>query len=77
MDSFTNRRMNEACEADEPDEHAPSRTSDPVKPSNMKARKNILEIHQVNQGPSNTPHTSPCGCEAMIHHEYIHHLAAL
>jgi len=69
--------MDEACKADKRDEHSPSRRSEPVKPANMKARKNMLELHQVNQGPSKTPHTSPCGGEDMVHHEDVHHSAAL
>ena len=77
MDRFTNGRTNEACEVDERDEHAPSRTSELVKPSSMKARNNMLKLHQANQGPSMTPHTLPCRGEAMIYHEDIHHSAAL
>ena len=74
MDRFTNGQTNEACEADE---HAPSQTSQPIKPSNLKVRGNMLKLHQANQGPSKTSRTSPCRGEAMIHHEDIHHLATL
>ena len=47
-DRFTNGRMNEACEADKRKEHAPSRTDELVKPSNMQARSNMLKLHQAN-----------------------------
>jgi len=74
---FTNGQMNKACEADECNKHAPSRTDEPVKSSSMQARNNMLKFHQANQGPSKTPCTSPCEGETMIHHEYIHHLTTL
>jgi len=46
-------------------------------PSSMKARNNMLKLHQENKGPSKTSRTSLGGGEAMIHHEYTHHLATL
>ena len=70
--SMQSRRTNEACEVDERDELAPSQTSEPVKPSNMKARNNMLRLHQANQGTSKTPCTSPCRGEAVIHYEEAH-----
>ena len=76
-DRFTNRRMNDACEMEKWDEHAPSQTDEPIKPSNMQVRNNMLELHQEDQGPLKTSRSSPCGGEAMIHHEDIHHPATL
>lgn len=77
MDRFTIKWTNEACEADEIDEHAPSWISEPFKSSNMKATNNMLEIHQANQVPWKTPRSSPSGGEAMIHNEDIHPFVAL
>lgn len=73
----TTNGMNEACEADECNKHAPSWTSEHVKRSHMKPRNNMLKLYQANQGPSKTPHTSPCGVEAMVHHEDIRHSTTL
>jgi len=76
-DRFTNRLMNEACKAEKCNEHAPSWTDELIKPSSMQARNNMLKIHQASQGPSKNLCTFPCGGEALIHHEDIHHIAAL
>ena len=41
-------RTNDACDMDECNEHAPSRTNEPVKPPNMQARNNMQKLHQAN-----------------------------
>ena len=77
MDRFTNGGTNKAFEADKHNEHTPSRTNKPVKPSNMKERNNMLKLHQANQGASKNPRTSPCRGEATVHHEDVLHSVAL
>ena len=54
-----------------------SRIDEPVNPSNIQVRSNVPKKLQANQKWLKTPSLFPCEGEVVIHHEDIHHPAAL